>query len=225
MRTIIRFIFKLLFAFVALSCLWVGVYRWIDPPTTYLTLRDKLAGHTVRQTWVSLDQMSVALPRAAMGAEDSRFCQHNGFDLDAIAKARESNRQGRTLRGASTISQQTAKNVFLWPGRTMVRKGLEAWFTFLSEQIWGKARIMEIYLNVAEFGHGVYGAEAASQHYFGKSAKTLSVDEASRLAAILPQPIQRSASSPGPYTRRYASQIARRVNVVVSDKLDACLRK
>ncbi|MGB3722990.1 MAG: transglycosylase domain-containing protein, partial [Pacificimonas sp.] len=127
------------------------------------------------------------------------------------------------MRGASTVSQQAAKNTFLWPGRNFVRKGLEAWFTGLTELIWGKRRIMEVYLNVAEFGRGVYGAEAASRHYFGKSAKDLTRREAARLAAILPDPITRSASSPGPYTTRYANRIERWIPIVDQDGQDDCL--
>lgn len=223
MTRFLGFIFKAVLGLVAFSVLWVGAYRLINPPTTYLMLRDRLNGVEVKQQWVGLDEMSRHIPRAVIAAEDSRFCAHNGFDVEAIEKAMERNKQGKTLRGGSTISQQTAKNAFLWPGRTMVRKGIEAWFTLLIEMIWGKPRIMEVYLNVAEFGRGVFGVEAASQHYFNKPASKLTRVEAARLAAILPQPIKRDAAAPGRYTKRYANRIAGRTRVVANEGLDSCV--
>ena len=143
--------------------------------------------------------MSPALPRAAIAAEDARFCQHHGFDFDAMQKAlqHDEKRPGR-LRGGSTISQQTAKNVFLWPQRSWVRKGFEAYFTVLIELLWGKRRIMEVYLNTVEMGPGLYGVEAASQRYFGVSAKALDPAQAARLIAILPSPLKWQAVDPGP---------------------------
>ncbi|MBS3962678.1 MAG: monofunctional biosynthetic peptidoglycan transglycosylase [Sandarakinorhabdus sp.] len=220
----IRFILKLVACLAAFTLLWVVAYRFVDPPITYLMARDHLQGVDVKRDWVGLDEMSRHMPRAAIAAEDSGFCAHNGFELEAIEEALERNRQGGPLRGGSTISQQTAKNAFLWPGRTMVRKAIEAWFTLLIEFAWGKQRIMEVYLNVAEFGRGVYGVEAASQHYFNKSARKLTRLEAARLAAILPQPIRRDAASPGRYTRRYAERIAARITVVANEGLDSCIR-
>jgi monofunctional biosynthetic peptidoglycan transglycosylase len=222
---LLKFILKLFFGLIAFSLVWVAAYRVIDPPATFLTIRDRVNGVEVKQDWVDLSQMSRHLPRAVIAAEDSRFCTHNGFDIEAIEKAMERNKQGKKIRGGSTISQQTAKNAFLWPGRTWVRKGLEAWFTVLIEFVWGKPRIMEVYLNIAEFGRGVFGVEAASQHYFDKSAKNLTRAEAARLAAILPQPIKRDAASPGRYTRRYANRIAGRTRVVANEGLDSCLWK
>lgn len=223
MKALFAFIGKAIIGLVAFSLLWVVAYRLLNPPTTYLMIRDRVNGVEVKQTWVGLGQMSRHIPRAVIAAEDSRFCEHRGFDVAAIEKAMAANESGKKLRGGSTISQQTAKNVFLWPGRTMVRKGLEAWFTALIELIWGKPRIMEVYLNVAEFGRGVFGVEAASRHYFQKSAKNLSRQEAARLAAILPQPIKRDAAAPGRYTKRYANRIASRTRVVAKEGLDACL--
>lgn len=223
MIALLKTLLKLLLGLIAFSLVWVAAYRLIDPPATFLTIRDRLNGVEVKQDWVTLAQMSRHIPRAVIAAEDSRFCTHNGFDVEAIEKAMERNRKGKKLRGGSTISQQTAKNAFLWPGRTWVRKGLEAWFTVLVEFIWGKPRIMEVYLNVAEFGRGVFGVEAASRHYFDKSAKSLTRAEAARLAAILPQPIKRDAASPGRYTRRYANRIAGRTRVVANEGLDSCL--
>jgi monofunctional biosynthetic peptidoglycan transglycosylase len=222
---LLKVVLKLVFGLILFSLAWVAAYRLIDPPLTFLTLRDRLNGVEVKQDWGSLDQMSRHIPRAVIAAEDSRFCEHRGFDLEAIEKAMERNQKGKKLRGGSTISQQTAKNAFLWPGRTYVRKGLEAWFTVLIEFLWGKPRIMEVYLNIAEFGRGVFGVEAASRHYFDKSAKNLTRAEAARLAAILPQPIKRDAASPGRYTRRYANRIAGRTRVVANEGLDSCVWK
>lgn len=209
---------------LGLSVLWVAAYRFIDPPVTYLMLRDWADGRHVERDWRPLGEIDRDLPRALIGAEDSRFCQHSGFDLEAIEKAAKSNEAGKKLRGGSNISQQTAKNVFLWPERSWVRKGLEAYFTVLIEVLWGKRRIMEVYVNVIEMGRGVYGAEAAAQHYFRHGADKLSETEAARLAAIVPQPIKRSASEPGRYTRRYARTIDRRIDTVRNDGLDACIR-
>lgn len=214
---------KLLLAIVAASALWVGAYRFVDPPLTWLIARDRLAGTPVKHDPVPLGDIARHLPRAVIAAEDSRFCSHRGFDVEAIEKAMKANEGGGRLRGASTISQQVAKNAFLWPGRTWVRKGLEAWFTFLLEALLPKRRIMELYLKIAEWGRGVFGAEAAARHYFGKPAARLTKSEAARLAAILPSPIKRDATSPGPYTRRYARTIERRMRVVERDGLDACL--
>lgn len=207
-----------------LSVLWVLAYRLINPPATWLIMRDRMAGISVQQQWMAIERISPALPRAVIAAEDSLFCRHHGFDIDAMKKAFTTNQKGGTLRGGSTISQQTAKNTFLWPSRTMVRKGAEGWFTLLIETLWSKQRILEVYLNIVEFGEGVFGAEAAARHYFGKSASALSPQEAARLAAILPQPIRRSAATPGPYTRRYAGQILARMRVVERERLDACIR-
>ena len=222
---ILKFILKLLAWLVALSLVWVVAYRWVNPPTTSLMIRDHLNDVRIYREWVGLGEMSRHIPRAVIAAEDSRFCEHRGFDVEAIEKAMERNKQGKKLRGGSTISQQTAKNAFLWSGRTWIRKGLEAWFTVLIEFIWGKPRIMEVYLNIAEFGRGVYGVQAASIHYFNKPASKLTRVEAARLAAILPQPIKRDAASPGRYTKRYANRIAGRTRVVANEGLDSCIWK
>lgn len=222
---ILKFVLKLLGWLVALSLVWVVAYRWVNPPTTSLMIRDHFNDVKIYREWVGLPEMSRHIPRAVIAAEDSRFCEHRGFDVEAIEKAMERNKQGKKLRGGSTISQQTAKNAFLWSGRTWIRKGLEAWFTVLIEFIWGKPRIMEVYLNIAEFGRGVYGVQAASIHYFNKPASKLSRTEAARLAAILPQPIKRDAASPGRYTKRYANRIAGRTRVVANEGLDSCIWK
>ena len=166
----------------------IAVYRFVPPPITYLMVERTLEGKGFSRRWRDVDEISPTLVRAVIAAEDARFCEHHGFDFEAIEKAMRNNARGRRIRGGSTISQQTAKNVFLWPGRDWVRKGFEAGYTVLIETLWGKRRIMEVYLNVAEWAPGVYGAEAAAQRWYGKTAADLSAREAARLAAILPSP-------------------------------------
>ena len=180
------------------SIVLVALYRAVPPPGTPLMLIRRVEGYGIDKSWRPLNDISPHLIRAAMAGEDARFCRHHGFDWGAIATAWDHYHSGhRHLLGASTISMQTAKNVFLWPGRDWLRKGFEAWFTALIELAWGKRRIMEIYLNVAEWGPGVYGAEAAAQHYFNKPADALNPEEAVRLAAALPDPLRWSPRRPG----------------------------
>jgi monofunctional biosynthetic peptidoglycan transglycosylase len=210
--------------FVVASVIWVAAYRFVPPPVTITMLGDLPAGRGIHKDWMSLSRMDPNMARAAIGAEDGNFCSHHGFDLHAISEAMERNARGRRLRGGSTISQQTAKNAFLWQGRSYLRKGLEAWFTVLIEAIWSKRRIMEVYLNIAETGIGTYGVNAASQRYFHHDASRLSGTEAARIAAILPLPKKRGAISPSGFTRRYGNNIARRIAVVRGSALDACLR-
>lgn len=225
MIRILRLLLKLAAGLILFSLLWVLACRWINPPVHYLMMRDHVQGVPVQHQWRPLEQMGTYLPHSVIAAEDARFCTHHGFDFEAIEQALAENREGGRLRGGSTISQQTAKNVFLWPGRTMLRKGLEAWFTLLIELMWGKHRIMEVYLNVVEMGTGVYGAEAAAQYYFDKPAAQLSRQQAARIAAILPQPLRRDAASPGSGTRRLAARIVSRARVVERDGLDICLKE
>src|SRR5262249_2414610 len=151
-----------------------------------------IQGRGLDHRWVSMSQIAPVMPRAVVASEDARFCTHHGFDWGAIQKAMAHNdtRPGRPIHGGSTVSQQTAKNVFLWPERSWVRKGAEAWFTVLIEAVWGKRRIMEVYLNTVEFGPGIYGVEAASQRYFHHPASRLTATEAARLAAVLPNPLK-----------------------------------
>ena len=201
----------------------VLVHVVIPPPMTVLMAQQAVAGHGLDYRWRGLDDISPRLVEAAIAAEDSRFCAHSGFDMEAIEKALEANQRGRKVRGGSTISQQTAKNVFLWPSRDWVRKGLEAGYTVLIETVWPKRRIMEVYLNVAEWAPGVYGAEAAARHWFDKSARDLTPSEAARLAAILPSPRRYSASTPGPYVRRRASRIQAAARVVRNEGLATCV--
>ena len=187
----------------------VALYRTTPPPQTPLMW---LRGGQVHYEWTPLNRISPYLARAAVAAEDEGFCTHKGFDRAAIEKAWDAyvdadEDEKATVRGGSTISQQTAKNVFLWPGRTWVRKALEAWITVYIEAIWDKKRILEVYLNVVEWGPGIYGAEAASRYHFHKSAGALDAREAALLATVLPSPLKWSASKPGPYVQRRADVI------------------
>ncbi|MGC6399202.1 monofunctional biosynthetic peptidoglycan transglycosylase [Sphingomonas sp. FW199] len=212
-------------AFVALSLLMVVIYRFVPVPITWTMIGDALAGHGVEKQWRSLDRIDRDMARAVIAGEDARFCSHFGFDYKAIAAAAARNATGRgVLRGGSTISQQTAKNVFLWQGGGLFRKALEAWFTLLIETIWGKQRIMEVYLNVAETGIGTYGVEAGAQRYFKHGADRLTRTEAARIAAVLPLPKKRPGSAPSGWTRRYGNRIAARIGVVANEGMDSCLR-
>ncbi len=178
--------------------------------------------------WTSLSGISPNLVRAVIAAEDAKFCSHDGFDREAIEKAINRNASGGRMRGGSTISQQTAKNVFLWQGSgwtRYVRKVPEVWFTFLIEKIWGKRRIIEVYLNVAETGIGTYGADAGAQRYFKKSPNNLSKLEAARIAAALPSPKRRAVNGATGFTRRYGNKIAARIGIVKRDGLDRCIYK
>jgi len=208
---------------VVITGLWALAYRWIDPPLTVPMIRDDIAGQHVTRTWVPLARIAPAMARAVIGGEDSSFCSHHGFDVAAIEQAAARNAASSRLRGGSTISQQTAKNAFLWPGRSYLRKGLEAYFTVLIEALWGKQRIMEVYLNIAELGPGIYGIEAAARHYFGTTAARLTPAQAARIAAILPQPILRDAADLHGKVRRHARAIERRIGVVRRDAIDGCL--
>ncbi|PAX09638.1 monofunctional biosynthetic peptidoglycan transglycosylase [Sphingomonas lenta] len=218
-----RILFKAVIGFVLISVLWVLIYRFVPVPFTATMAGDLFAGRGVTKDWTSLDRIDPDMARAAIAGEDSRFCTHDGFDFRAIAGAAASNMKGGRIRGGSTISQQTAKNAFLWQGGGYFRKALEAWFTVLIELIWDKRRIMEVYLNVAETGIGTYGAEAGAQRYFGHSAKQLSPTEAGRIAAVLPLPKKREAVSPSGFTRRHGNRLARQVAVVRREGLDRCL--
>ena len=211
--------------FIVLSLLWVGLYMFVPPPITFTMIGDTLNGRKISKDWMPLSRIDADVARAAIAAEDSKFCTHNGFDQDAIAAAMRSNASGkRKIRGGSTISQQTAKNAFLWQGGGYFRKGLEAWFTLLIETMWSKERIMEVYLNIAETGIGTYGVNAGAQRYFRKDASNLTRNEAARIAAVLPLPKERDAVTPRGFTRRYGNSIAARIRVVARDGLDACLR-
>jgi len=223
-RRALRWTLRALLIFLIGSVLWVGLYRFVPPPVTATMLTNALDGRGIAKDWMALDDMSPNMPRAAIAAEDGNFCTHHGFDFKAIQKAMASNFQGdRRIRGGSTISQQTAKNAFLWQNGGYFRKGLEAWFTVLIELLWPKHRIMEVYLNVAETGIGTYGANAGSMRYFHHDASRMSRAEAARIAAVLPLPKKRAAISPSGFTRRYGDRIVRRIGQVQRYGQDSCL--
>lgn len=217
-RSIFKRVLKLLLIkipliFIALSILWVLILKWVPVWVTPLMIsrsieyRNDDSFHTHKK-WRSYDNISPELAKAVIASEDNLFAEHNGFDWKEMRKAIDEHKnKGKRLRGASTISQQTAKNVFLFPSRSFVRKGFEAYFTVLIELFWSKERILEVYLNVAEMGKGIYGAEAAAQEIFDKSAAGLTRREASLIAACLPNPVQRQAGKPSAYVSRRAGQI------------------
>jgi monofunctional biosynthetic peptidoglycan transglycosylase len=226
-RGLLATLFLWLFGLVVVfPVCWVLAYRFVPPPMTSLMAIRFFEGRGMDYRWRPLDQISPTLAQAAIASEDAHFCSHHGFDFTAMEKAMAHNdRRPNRIRGGSTISQQTAKNVFLWPDRTYVRKALEAYFTVLIEALWGKKRIMEVYLNVVEMGSGVYGAEAASQVDFGHSARRMSTSEAARLVAILPNPLKYNATQPGRYVQRRAGRVAGQVGLVRSDSdLSGCIR-
>lgn len=223
-RRIFGWMWKGALGFIVLSVVWVGVYRFVNPPITFTMVGDGLSGNGIVKSWMPLSEMDPRMARAAIAGEDARFCLHGGFDFRAIEQAYKRNQSGKRIRGGSTISQQTAKNVFLIQGGGYVRKAFEAYFTFLIEHLWGKRRIMEVYLNVAETGIGTYGANAGAIRYFGHDASHLSPTEAGRIAAVLPLPKKRDAVDPTGFVRRHGNAIARYVDVVRVNGLDGCLR-
>lgn len=207
-KRITRFFLKLCFWFIAITVVWVLIYKWVPVPATPLMVirsAQQLQQNKDLQwkhQWVALDKISKNLQLAVICSEDQKFTSHHGFDVEAIEKVIDNYADDQRLRGASTISQQTAKNVFLWPQRSWVRKGFEAYFTFLIESLWSKSRIMEVYLNSIEMGSGVYGAQAAAQFWFHKDAATLSKYEAASIAAILPNPLKMKADPATSYVQK-----------------------
>ena len=189
-------------------------YRFVPPPITPLMVIRLVQGHGLNKDWMPLSAISPDLQRAVMAGEDGKFCTHHGFDWSAIDNAMDVYEEGGHVLGASTISMQTAKNLFLWPGRDFVRKGVEAVFTVMMEALWPKRRIMEVYLNIIEWGPGIYGAEAASRHYFHKPAALLTHSEAAALAAVLPSPLKRSPVVPEGYVASYMRTISSRMSDV-----------
>jgi monofunctional biosynthetic peptidoglycan transglycosylase len=220
---IIGWIIKLILALFLVSILWVLAYRFVNPPITATMLGDVVAGRGAHKEWMPIGEIDRDMVRAAIAGEDSKFCSHHGFDLQAIENAMQRNASGGRIRGGSTISQQAAKNAFLWQGGGYARKGVEAWFTFLIEHLWGKRRIMEVYLNLAETGIGTYGVNAGSERYFGHDASAMTPNEAARIAAVFPLPKERAAIAPKGFTRRYGNIINARIPVVARDGLDACI--
>jgi monofunctional glycosyltransferase len=211
MRVIIRrilvWMLRALAVLLVVSFLTTLVLRWFPLPATAVMMERRLdswwnhRAYRLDYQWTPLKQISPSAALAVIAAEDQNFTKHHGFDYQSIQKALDAHERGRRLRGASTISQQVAKNVFLWSGRSFVRKGLEAYFTILIELTWSKRRILEVYLNVVELGDGIYGVEAAGRRYFRKSAALLSPDEAALLAVVLPNPLRLKAGSPSEYVK------------------------
>ena len=200
--------------FLLLSAGLVLIFRWINPPYTAFMAETQIEAwasrdhsYSLRHTWADLNRISPNLPLAVIASEDQKFPEHWGFDVEAIEKAYALNKHSHKVRGASTISQQVAKNLFLWSGRSYFRKGLEAYFTLLIEACWPKRRILEVYLNIAEFGYGTYGAEAAAQRFFHKSAARLTRSDAAVLAAVLPNPVRFAAAAPSAYVQQRREQI------------------
>ncbi|WP_184168330.1 monofunctional biosynthetic peptidoglycan transglycosylase [Sphingomonas kyeonggiensis] len=225
LRRILFWILKAILLFIAVSVGMVVIYKFVPPPITWTQIGDIFSGHGVTKRWMSIDRIDPNMPRAAIAAEDARFCSHHGFDFTAIEQAYARNATGKKkIRGGSTISQQTAKNVFLFQGGGYARKALEAYFTVLIENIWGKRRIMEVYLNVAETGIGTYGVNAGALRYFKHDASNLSPREAAQVAAVLPLPKKRAGIDPRGFTRRYGNAITARIGTVRGDGLDSCIR-
>ena len=200
---VVRWLIRILIGWLVLTAGLVLLFRFLDPPTTAFMVERRLdaadrneKGFVLRQQWVPLSRISTHLQRALIAAEDQKFEQHAGFDVQAIEDAVEDRLDGKSTRGASTITQQVAKNLFLWPGKSFVRKALEAYFTVRLELLWSKDRILEVHLNVAEFGNGVYGAEEASRLYLGKAAASLTPEEAALLVVVLPSPKTRKVTAP-----------------------------
>jgi monofunctional glycosyltransferase len=209
LRRLVWSLISLVFACIAISVIAVVLLRWIDPPYSAFMAETQIAAWSIhdrtyvfRHRWADLNQISPNLPLAVVASEDQKFPAHWGFDVEAIEKAYEMNQHSHRVHGASTISQQVAKNLFLWSGRSYFRKGLEAYFTVLIEACWPKRRIIEIYLNIAEFGYGTYGAEAAAQRFFHKPAAKLSRTDSAVLAAVLPNPQRLNAAAPSAYVQQ-----------------------
>lgn len=217
-----RLVRWLMAAFVLVHVYALAV-KFLPAPGSVLMVQRHFQGETVRRDWKPLHKISPHLVRAVIAAEDSRFCQHDGIDMDAIDKALEERARGQSARGASTITQQTAKNTFLWNGGGYVRKGAEAWFAVFIDFAWGKKRVMESYLNLAEWGDGLFGAEAAARARFGKSARDLTEREAALLAAVLPSPNKWRVDPPGPYVRQRAGTLQARMRVIENEGLAECV--
>jgi len=212
-KKLFKFIFKILLGLFLFSIFMVVVYKWIPVPFTPLMAIRYFENpeEPLKHDWVPMEDISRHMQLAVIASEDQNFANHSGFDFEAIKKAMDDNRSGRKIRGASTISQQTAKNVFLWPGRTWLRKGLEAYFTFLIEIIWSKERILEVYLNSIEMGKGIYGAQAASHHWFKTDASKLGPYEAAAIAAVLPNPREYRANPASSFIQGRKNWIVRQM--------------
>jgi len=209
-----RFFFNVVFYFVLISLIWISLLTFLPPPINFHQLDMLFSGHGFSKSWVGFDNQSKNFHKAVIAAEDARFMSHKGFDFKAIKTAAKNNQNAKRIKGGSTISMQTAKNVFLWHGRNYIRKAFEAYFTILIENIWGKKRILEVYCNIVELDAGVYGVEAAAKHYFSKSASKLSEREAALLAGALPSPKRSNPAKPSSYLNKRAGTIQARMNSV-----------
>ena len=217
---LLRLTAQIILWFVGLSLALVILFAYVPVPITATMILDE---NGATRDWEPLEEIDPDLVAAVIAAEDAKFCQHAGFDTEAMQEAYEQNQKGGRIRGGSTISQQTAKNVFLWQNGGYTRKALEAWFTFWIENVWGKRRIMEVYLNVAETGIGTYGATAGAQRYFGQSAARLTPSQAARMAVALPQPKKRSVKNPSGWLARHGRRVERGLADVQAGGLDACV--
>ena len=221
---IIKLLFSVIFFFIIYSILFAFIFKWFDPPASaFMQLKSKksLLGivdfEPLNQNWISIKNISKNMQVAVIASEDQRFIEHSGFDIEQINKAIKEQQRGRMVRGASTITQQTAKNLFLWPGKDLFRKGMEAYYTILLELIWGKKRILEVYLNCAEFGDQIFGVEAAAKFFFRKAAYQLNKSESALLAAVLPNPIRYSAKNPSGFVIRRRDRIMHQIDLIGGD--------
>ena len=227
LKTIVKW---MVVAFLGSTILAVVTLRFMPvyfTPLMFIRVGQQItSGESIKlkHHWVNIDEMAKDMPLAVMSSEDQRFLMHHGFDFDAIQQAAKENREGKRKRGASTISQQTAKNVFLWPGRTWLRKGLETYFTFLIEALWSKQRIMEVYLNSIEMGNGIYGAEAVAQEHFGCKASQLTRKQCALIAATLPNPRKFNSAAPSPYMKKRQRRIVKEMNYMEKN-MDADISK
>lgn len=220
-KRIMKYVLYTIIGLFVFSFLLTLLYRWVNPPITYLMLSRKVSdGYEINKEWIDINKLPKHTYNMAIAAEDANFLKHNGFDFGAIEKAMKHNEKSKRKRGASTISQQVAKNVFLWPNRSWLRKGLEVYFTFLVELLWDKERIMEVYLNVAEMGKGIYGIQAASKFYFKKDASKLTASESALIFASLPSPLRSNPAKPSAYLLSRQGIIMRNYNNVRKLKLE-----
>lgn len=220
---VLKWVCLVLFGVFLSAHLYALILKWVPPPATVLMASQAASGQPIYKRWVSIDDISPHLVVAVIASEDQRFCDHSGVDTAAIRKAYDEWRGGEGLRGGSTITQQTAKNVFLWNGGGIVRKMPEAWMAYVVDNLWGKRRVMEVYLNVAEWGDGIFGAEAAARVRFGKPASKLTRTEAAMLATVLPSPNKWRIDPPGPYVQRRSRRTLRQMKNVERDRLAACV--
>jgi len=224
LRWLKRVLLAIFILLVPAPILLLLIFRAVPVPGTPQMLLSLVTGQGAHYSWADMDEIAPSLARAVIASEDQKFCSHRGFDWGSIDSAMRAYQGGGRLRGASTISQQTARSLFLLPVHSWIRKGLEAWLTVLEEALWPKRRILTMYLNIVDWGHGNFGAEAAARAYFHRSAAALSPRQAARLAAVLPDPTEWRAARPGPYVAARSTFILRQAGVVRRDRLNSCLR-